>query len=66
MPNIDAYPLSRIEQLRGEALAPHSSDMIKLKQTKRLALSIVLLKTQLYQHYDDMVEILIKLIPMYL
>lgn len=62
MPNIDAYPLSRIEQLRGEALALHSSDMIKLKQTKRLALSIVLLKTQLSQHYDDMVEILIKLI----
>lgn len=62
MPCIDNYPRSRIEQLRNEALSLHSSDMLRLHKNKRLSLSIILIKTQLSKYYDDLVEVLIRLI----
>lgn len=62
LPDIAQLPICKKEQFRHEALSLHGSDMRSMRHIKRYALSVTLIKTQLTQALDDLVDIFIKLL----
>lgn len=62
LPPIDHLPVSKRDHFRYEAMALHSSDMRRLKTSKRHALAIVLANTQLGQAYDDLTDMLVRVV----
>jgi len=62
LPSIESMPVSKRDHFRYEAMALHSSDMRNMKSSKRHALAVVLVKTQLAQAYDDLTNMLVRVI----
>ncbi|MCP4256875.1 MAG: Tn3 family transposase [Ketobacter sp.] len=62
LPSIESLPVSKREHFRYEAMALHSSDMRDIKSRKRHALAVVLVNTQLAQAYDDLTDMLRRVI----
>jgi hypothetical protein len=62
LPSIESLSVSKRDHFRYEAMSLHSSDMREMKPTKRHALAVVLVNTQLAQAYDDLADLLTRVI----
>jgi TnpA family transposase len=62
LPSIKSLSVSKRNHFRYEAMSLHSSDMREMKPTKRHALAVVLVNTQLAQAYDDLADQLTRVI----
>ncbi len=59
-PQLNHIPLIKRHKFRDEALSLHSSDMRKVKAKKRLALTVVLIRSQYSKALDSACELIIK------
>ena len=62
LPSINLISLSRLEQLRYEAMSMHINKMLEIDKRKRITLALILVKTQLTQALDDLTDMFIRVI----